>query len=107
MSYQTATTHPPIVKVNQNYQVTIPAVIRRKYNIVIQDLIEFIDTKAGILLKPKMLLDKAPEMSLKLKKADLFLPEKDRIKAGLDDIKRGRVSGPYNNIDNLLRDLKS
>lgn len=97
MSY--TVTYPSIVKVNQNFQVTIPAVIRKKYNIIKKDLVEILDTKQGILLKPKILLDKLPEVELSVK-AEKMLQE------GLNDIKQSKVSGPYDNIADLLIDLK-
>jgi len=37
-----------IIKVNQNFQVTIPAIIRKKYNIDGGDLIEASATEQGI-----------------------------------------------------------
>jgi len=88
-----------IVKVNQNFQVTIPALIRKKYDIDEGDLIEASDTAKGILLKPKMLLDKLPEVELSEKGEKM-------LKESLDDFKAGRFSGPYDNINDLLRDLK-
>jgi len=94
-----AQNYSSIVKVNQNFQVTIPSVIRKKYDIDEGDFVEAVDTKQGILLKPKMFLDKMPEVELS-KKGEKMLRQ------GLADIKAGRVSGPYNNINDLLKDLK-
>lgn len=88
-----------VVKVNHNFQVTIPAGIRKKYDIEEGDLIEARETKRGILLKPKLLLDKLPEVELS-KKGEKMLQE------ALDEIKQGKVSGPYDNINDLLKDLK-
>jgi len=88
-----------IVKVNQNFQVTIPAIIRKKYDIDEGDLIEASATEQGILLKPKLLLDKLPEVELSKK-------DEEMLKESLNDIKKGYLSGPYNNIDDLLANLK-
>lgn len=86
-----------IVKVDQNYQITIPAIIRKEYNIDEGDLIEACSTKQGILLKPKLLLDKLPEVELS-KKGEKMLKE------ALDDIKAGRYK-QFDNVEDLIRDL--
>ncbi|PIP17285.1 MAG: hypothetical protein COX44_00675 [Candidatus Portnoybacteria bacterium CG23_combo_of_CG06-09_8_20_14_all_37_13] len=88
-----------IIKVNQNFQVTIPAIIRKKYNIDGGDLIEASATEQGILLKPKLLLDKLPEVELSEK-------GKKMLRESLNDIRKGCLSGPYNNTDDLLANLK-
>ena len=88
-----------IVKINQNFQVTIPVSVRKKSNIEKGDLIEVCHTKRGILLKPKLLLDKLPEVELS-KKSEKIVQE------AFDDIKQGKVSGPYNNIEDFLKDIK-
>lgn len=92
-------TDSAIVKVNQNFQVTIPAPIRKKCHIEEGDLVEARYIKGAVVLKPKILLDKLPEVELS-KKGEKMLQE------ALDDIKQGKVSGPYDNVDDLLRDLK-
>lgn len=86
-----------LVKVNQNFQVTIPAEIRRKYNIAIKNLIEIADTVKGILLKPKIALDKLPEAELS-EKGEQMLQE------SLDDFKLGRYKEFYS-AENFLKNL--
>lgn len=47
-----------VVKVNKNYQITIPASVRRKLNISQGDFLEAIATKDGILYRIKELVDR-------------------------------------------------
>jgi AbrB family looped-hinge helix DNA binding protein len=86
-----------IVKVNHNFQVTIPVPIRRKYDIEEGDLIEARETREGILLKPKLLLDKLPNVELS-KKGEKMLKE------AIEDFKTGRYK-QFENVEDLIEDL--
>lgn len=86
-----------IVKVNQNFQITIPAVIRKKYAIGEGDLVKVVDTNKGISIKPKLLLDTLPEVELS-KNGEKMLEE------ALNDIKAGRYK-QFHNVGDLIRDL--
>ena len=48
-----------IAKVLRNFEVCIPMKIRNKYNLHIGDYVEVEPRKDGILLKPKVLIDKS------------------------------------------------
>ncbi len=86
----------PVVKVNRNYQVTIPASIRKKYNIEEGDFIETIDIRGGILLKLKTLVDyEEVNLSSKGKKA---------LKKALKEIENGKIKA-FSNVDDLIHDL--
>lgn len=87
----------PLVKVNRNFQITIPASIRKEYDIEEGDFVEARDTKRGILLKPKLLLDKLPEVELS-KKGEVMLKE------SLEDFKTGRYK-QFDNVRDLIKDL--
>ena len=85
-----------VVKVNRNYQVTIPAPIRKKYNITEGDFIEAIDIKGGILLKFKTLVNyEEVNLSHKGKKA---------LKEALREMENGKIKA-FANVDDLIQDL--
>ena len=88
-----------VIKLNQHFQITIPALIRKKYNLEQGDLIEASDTAKGILLKPKMLLDKLPEVELS-KKGEKMLKE------SFEDFKAGRYK-QFTSPEDLIKDLNS
>ena len=48
-----------IAKVLRNFEVCIPMKIRNSYNLQIGDYVEVESRKDGILLKPKVLIDKS------------------------------------------------
>lgn len=48
-----------IVKIQRNFQVTIPAEIREKAHIEVGDLVDFEISKEGILIKPQETIDRS------------------------------------------------
>ena len=44
-------------KVTRNFQVTIPANIRKEFHIGVGTILDFFPTKQGIVIKPKTLID--------------------------------------------------
>ena len=78
-------------KVGPKYQVVIPKKVRDAAGLNVGDLVEAVSTPDGVLLKPKVLVDRALEEALAEAEAD---------------VKAGRVSKPYRSARALVRDLK-
>ena len=76
-----------IVTVKTKYQVVIPQSVRDQVGVNAGDLFEGTVERGKITLTPKSLVDRA-------------------IAEGLEDIKRGRVSGPFNTVDEMLASMK-
>jgi len=77
----------PLVKVRDKYQVTLPATVRRKAGIAIGDLLEAQVKDARITLTPKRVVDR--ELAL-----------------ALEDVKKGRVYGPFRSAREAVRSLR-
>ena len=76
----------PLVKIKEKYQVTLPASIRRKAGLAVGDLLEASVEGKKITLTPKSVVDR--ELAL-----------------ALEDVKKGRVHGPYLSARELIRSL--
>ena len=76
----------PIVRVKTKYQVTLPTAIRVRAGIRVGDVLEAKVEKGKITLTPKSIVDRG-------------------IAEGLEDIKRGRVYGPFDSAEEMLRSL--
>ncbi|MGA3075619.1 MAG: AbrB/MazE/SpoVT family DNA-binding domain-containing protein [Bryobacteraceae bacterium] len=66
----------PIVTVKNKYQVVIPRRVREQVGVAIGDVLEARAVRGKIVFEPKSIVDRG-------------------IAEGLDDIKQGRVYGPY------------
>ncbi len=77
-----------IVKVRGKYQVTLPVRVRREAGITVGDLLEATATKTRITLTPKRLLDR-------------------ELARALEDLKKGRVHGPFRSAREAVRSLRS
>ena len=77
----------PLVKVRDKYQVTLPATVRRNAGIAIGDLLEAQVKDARITLTPKRVVDR--ELAL-----------------ALEDVKKGRVYGPFRSAREAVRSLR-
>jgi AbrB family looped-hinge helix DNA binding protein len=78
----------PIVTVKNKYQVVIPRRVREQVGVHIGDILEAQVDRGKIVFTPKSLIDRA-------------------IGEGLDDIKKGRVHGPFASADEMIAALKS
>ena len=76
----------PLVKVKEKYQVTVPASVRRKARLAIGDLLEASVEGKKITLTPKTVVDR--ELAL-----------------ALEDVKKGRVYGPFSSAKEMIRSL--
>jgi len=83
-----------LTKVGPKYQVTIPRDARKAVGIEVGDFVESQVTRGGILLRPKAVIDKTPEMIDK------------RLAEGLDDVKKGRTYGPFYSVESMIDSLK-
>jgi AbrB family looped-hinge helix DNA binding protein len=76
-----------IVAVKNKYQVVIPQSIRNQVGINVGDLLEARVERGKITFSPKSVVDRA-------------------IAEGLEDIRKGRVRGPLDTVDEMLTSLK-
>lgn len=88
------------IQILRNGQITLPAHIRHVLGLEYGDYLEPEIKNKSIVLKPKKLIDSdqawfwTKEWQKGEKEAD-------------EDIKKGRVYGPFNNARDLLKSLKS
>ena len=99
----------PIVKVNKNFQVTIPASVRRELNISEGDFLEAMATEDGILYKVKDLVDRDISDYWKQKaqeKGEVELSEggKKKLERALVEMEQGRTK-EFDSVDDLIKDL--
>ena len=76
-----------LVTVKNKYQVVIPASVRRRVSIKVGDLLEAKAERGKITFTPKAIMDRA-------------------IAEGLEDIRKGRVCGPFETVDQMLASLR-
>ena len=77
----------PLVRVKTKFQVTLPNELRRKARLKVGDLLEAKMEEGKITLTPQSLVNRA-------------------IAEGLEDIRKGRLYGPFGTVDELLTSLK-
>ena len=89
-----------LVKVKQNFQITIPNTIRKYLNISVGDYLEVEKQDSVLILKPVKFV--RPEQ------AYFYTKEWQEGEAQVDkEIKNGDVLGPFDNIADGLQALKS
>jgi AbrB family looped-hinge helix DNA binding protein len=76
----------PLVRVKEKFQVTLPASVREKAGVAVGDVLEAVAESNKITLRPKSVIDR------------------DLARA-LEDVKKGRVVGPFNSASELLAHL--
>jgi AbrB family looped-hinge helix DNA binding protein len=76
----------PLVKVKEKYQVTLPASVRQKAGVAVGDLLEAKVQGKKITLTPKRVIDR-------------------EIALALEDVRKGRVYGPFRSVKEMLRSL--
>ena len=75
-----------LVKVKEKYQVTLPASVRKKAGLAVGDLLEASLEGKKITLTPKSVVDR-------------------EIALALEDVKKGRVYGPFSSAKEAIRSL--
>lgn len=86
-----------LVKVLRNGQVTLPKGVRKVLCIKEGDVLEVAFGKAGVVLKPKVLIDKESILSAKGGK---------KVKEALDAYKMGETKS-FKNAEDLIEELNS
>ena len=76
-----------LVTVKNKFQVVIPQSVRDQMAVNVGDLLEAAVERGKITLTPKSLVDRA-------------------IAEGLEDVRKGRVRGPFNTVDDMLESFK-
>lgn len=76
-----------IVTVKNKFQVVIPQSVREQIGVAVGDILEAKVVRGRITLTPKSLVDRA-------------------IAEGLEDVRTGRVRGPFSSVDEMIDSLK-
>ena len=79
-------TSPTLVRVKTKFQVTLPTALRRKIGVRVGDILEAKIEGKKISFMPKSLIDK-------------------HLAEALEDMKHGRVYGPFSSVDELMESL--
>ena len=88
-----------LMRIKQNYQITIPQSLRKKLNISIGDYVEVEDKEGEIIMKPVKLVHPDQEY--------FYTKEWQEGETQADkDIAQGDVVGPFDNIKGSSRALK-
>ncbi len=88
-------------KTRSEVDVRIPLEIARKYHMQNGDVLDVHDLGTGIIfVHPKVIKNKKLRQKVNERLWDIMEQEAD------NDIKAGRVSGPFDSIEDLLKDLK-
>jgi len=89
-----------LIKVKQNFQITLPNSLRKSLNIAVGDYMELDNQNGELVLKPVKVVH--PEQ------AYFYSKEWQKGEADADmDIAKGDVLGPFDNITDGLAALKN
>ena len=89
-----------LVKVRRHFQITLPGSLRKKFDINEGDYMEVEDKKEGILIKPVRVIPSDQEY--------FYTKEWQKGESEADkDISEGRLSGPYETVNDLIKELES
>ena len=92
----------PISKLGQRRQVVIPKDICDELGIQEGDFVEVASEKGKVIIRPKKVVD-ADEVLTPAQRAVID----KRLAEAKEDIKAGRVSGPFAAVDHLTRHLNA
>jgi AbrB family looped-hinge helix DNA binding protein len=88
-----------LIKVRQNYQITIPNSVRKKFRIAVGDYVEMEKHDDGIVLKPVKIVrpDQAYFYTKEWQEGEIRADE---------EIATGDLIGPFDNVKDALTALK-
>ncbi|MDO9514975.1 MAG: AbrB/MazE/SpoVT family DNA-binding domain-containing protein [Syntrophales bacterium] len=90
----------PLIKVKQNYQITLPNSLRKDLNVSVGDYMEIDRQDGGLVLRPVKVVH--PDQ------AYFYTKEWQKGEAEADkDIAKGNVLGPFDNLTDGLAAVKS
>lgn len=88
-----------LMKIKQNYQITLPQELRKKFNILIGDYLEIEDQKEGLMIRPVKII--RPDQSY------FYTQEWQKKEAEADEaIAKSDVIGPFDNAKDAIKALK-
>ncbi len=90
----------PIGKIGQRRQVVIPKDIFDALGLQTGDFVEVKRVRATVVIKPKKVVDR-DEVLTPAQKAQIDA----RLAEAEEDIKQGRVYGPFDSVDDMLQTL--
>lgn len=87
------------IPILRNGQITLPAKLRQLLNLEAGDYLEPQIKNKTIILKPKKLID--------LDQAWFWTKEwQEKEREADEDIAQGRIKGPFDNFEDLIKDLE-
>jgi AbrB family looped-hinge helix DNA binding protein len=89
---------PTVSKIQRNFQITIPAEVRKKSHLRVGDIVDFKVTDEGILLKPLETIDRSQAWFWSKE----WQEEEKRVQK---DFRKGRIKASKN-VEEFLRELK-
>ncbi len=88
-----------LVKVKNKYQIVIPEDVRKRLNVEVGDMLDVREEDGQIIARPVIVVDKS--------QAYFWTPEWQRGEKEADeDIKNGKLSGPFKTADALIKHLR-
>lgn len=88
-----------LIKIKQNYQITIPQELRKKFNVSVGDYLEIETQKEGLIIKLVKVIHPGQEY--------FYTPEWQKKEAEADEaIAEGEVLGPFDNAKDAIKALK-
>ena len=89
-----------LVKVKRHYQITLPGNLRNKFNITEGDYMEIKHQKEGIFIRPVKVVHPDHEY--------FYTKEWQKGETMADkDIVAGRISGPFETVEDLVNELEN
>ena len=86
-----------LAKIQRNFQITIPADIRKKAHIKVGDLVDFEVTEKGIIIKPLETIDRDQAWFWSNK----WQSEEKKVE---DDFRKGKIL-ESKNVENFLKEI--
>ena len=77
-----------LVKIKQKHQIILPSVIRQEVDLAVGDWVDVKIEKGRVVLTPKSIVDR-------------------QMAEALEDVKAGRVYGPFSSAHQLIKSLNS